>query len=146
MASLALNGGKAVAGEYLKKILDKIIPVPGLGIAAAAVSILDSTLEEHEREKLEYLRTKEEKCGSPSVMDIGTVHSAVEGLSGPISMEAVLLVSKKKVSAWKAPNGLWVFHKNANYRPYYRLSGAKIYRPTGQKLKDGTWSVSEVPI
>lgn len=143
MANLALNAGKKIASVLFKKVLDKIIPVPGVGVAALAVGVLDSTLDEREREKLEYLRKMEEKCGSRSVMDIGTVHSAVEGISASIRTEAILLVSEKNVCAWKGPNGLWVFHKNPKYRPSYRLPGAKIFRPGGQRLKDGTWSVSE---
>ncbi len=143
MVNLALNAGKKVGSILFKKILEKIIPVPGVGLAALAVSVLDSTPHDREREKLEYLRKMEERCGSHSVMDIGTVQSAIEGLSGSVRSEAILLVAEKKVCAWKGPNGLWVFHKNPRYRPCYRLPGAKVFRPNGHRLKDGTWSVSE---
>lgn len=146
MASIVKTGGKKLVGTLFKKILDKIILLPGwmLEVAAFPVTVLDNALHEREREKLEYLRRMEEKCGSHSVMDIGAVHSTVEWLSVAPDLEAYLLVSKKHVCAWKGPNGLWVFHRNPRYRPFYRLAGAKVYRPTGSRLKDGTWNVTEV--
>jgi hypothetical protein len=142
MGKLVTVAKKAGAAAF-KQILEKVIPVPGVGLAYTAVKMLDDYLDKRDREKLEYVRTMEERMGSRTVMDIGSVHGVVTGLSGSLAMEAILLASARNVCAWHSPNGCWVFHKNPKYRPCYRLKTTKIYRPFGPRQKDGTWQVSE---
>ena len=125
----------------LTKVLSKLVVVPGAGFAAAAVGGLEALIKAHDKTLLKAVRHKEHTMGGANPAEIGSVATVVAGWTS-ISTEAIEFVSAYHACAWKAPNGLWVFHGNPVYKPRWKLQGAYILRAIGKRGQKGTWEVS----
>ena len=137
--------GRRVAKKAFKKALKKA--PPQVKISVKLVKLLMDGVEDNQQKRLAYVRKLEKKLGSSTTDQIGLVISGFDFFDpkGGVTSEAVQLVSNYRVCAWKAPNSTWVYHTNEKYRPCYKVKTTKIYRPTGQRMKDGSWGVSESP-
>jgi hypothetical protein len=125
----------------LTKVLSKLVPVPGVGFAAAAVKGLEALIDANDKKLLKQVRDKEFNMGGANPAEISSVATVVTG-STSISLEAIEFVSVYRACAWRAPNGLWVFHGDANYAIRWRPSGGYFLHAVGKRRKDGTWNVS----